>query len=134
LIALTTGLLIASLRHAGFSSAQKVLAALEAAPAADACDAARFVTAESPSLEKAAADHCCGVIAEEWNKCGVRMERIAQKHRGIFCASLMRRTKLTLQANYWFWAIIDTVLLHWNPRPDAFSRNRRQAYGPGTST
>ena len=25
----------------------------------------RFVTAESPSLEKAAADRCCGVIAEE---------------------------------------------------------------------
>src|SRR6266404_1393578 len=42
----------------------------------------RFVTAESPSLEKAAADRCCGVIAEEWNKCGASMERIAQKHRG----------------------------------------------------
>jgi len=41
-----------------------------------------FVTAESPSLEKAAADRCCGVIAEEWNKCGASMERIAQKHRG----------------------------------------------------
>src|SRR6202171_2316329 len=42
----------------------------------------RFVTAESPSLEKAAADRCCGVIAEEWNRHGVRVERIAQKHRG----------------------------------------------------
>ena len=42
----------------------------------------RFVTAESPSLEKAAADRCCGVIAEEWNKCDARVERIAQKHRG----------------------------------------------------
>ena len=26
----------------------------------------RFVIAESPSLEKAAADRCCGLIAEEW--------------------------------------------------------------------
>src|SRR6266850_1450972 len=42
----------------------------------------RFVTAESPSLEKAAADRCCSVIAEEWNRHGARVERIAQKHRG----------------------------------------------------
>src|SRR5258708_13011835 len=42
----------------------------------------RFVTVESPSLEKAAADRCCDVIAEEWNKHGARVERIAQKHRG----------------------------------------------------
>src|SRR5260370_25970622 len=38
-----------------------------------------FVTAESPSLEKAAADRCCGVIAAEWNKHGARVERNAQK-------------------------------------------------------
>src|SRR6266852_1087958 len=42
----------------------------------------RFVNAESPSLEKAAADRCCGVIAEEWNKHGARAERIPQKRRG----------------------------------------------------
>src|SRR6266849_10645594 len=42
----------------------------------------RFVNAESPSLEKTAADRCCGVIAEEWNKHGARVERISQKHRG----------------------------------------------------
>src|SRR5467141_1846680 len=42
----------------------------------------QFVTVESPSLEKAAADRCCGIIAAEWNKHGVRVERIAQKHRG----------------------------------------------------
>ena len=42
----------------------------------------RFVEAESPSLEKAAADRCCGLIAEEWSKIGVRVEHIAQKLRG----------------------------------------------------
>jgi len=42
----------------------------------------RFVTAESPSLEKGAADRCCGVIAAEWNGQGLRVERIKQKHRG----------------------------------------------------
>src|SRR3984893_7654940 len=42
----------------------------------------RFVVAESPSLEKAAADRCCEVIAAEWRKRGLRVERSAQKHRG----------------------------------------------------
>src|SRR6266566_3134655 len=42
----------------------------------------RFVIAESPSLEKAAADCCCGLIAEEWRKRGARVERITQTHRG----------------------------------------------------
>src|SRR6267143_6581338 len=42
----------------------------------------QFVEAESPSLEKAAADRCCGLIAEAWRKYDVRGERLAQKHRG----------------------------------------------------
>ena len=41
-----------------------------------------FVTVESPSLEKAAADRCCDTIAKEWRKRNVRVERISQKHRG----------------------------------------------------
>src|SRR5260370_39421370 len=51
----------------------------------------RYVPAESRSLEKAAADRCCGVIAAEWNKRGARVERIAQKHR----ADLLRITYAT---------------------------------------
>ncbi len=35
-----------------------------------------FVIAESPSLEKSAADRCCGIVAAEWRKRGVRVERI----------------------------------------------------------
>jgi glutamate carboxypeptidase len=42
----------------------------------------RFVLAESPSTDKAAADRCCTVIASEWRKRGVRVERLAHKHRG----------------------------------------------------
>jgi glutamate carboxypeptidase len=42
----------------------------------------QFVRAESPSLEKAAADRCCSLIAKEWRKQPVRIERIAQKYRG----------------------------------------------------
>jgi glutamate carboxypeptidase len=42
----------------------------------------RLVTAESPSLEKLPTDLCCNLLAGEWQKCGARVERIAQKHRG----------------------------------------------------
>src|ERR1700730_12908421 len=41
-----------------------------------------FVLAESPSLEKSPADHCCAIVAEEWRKHGARVARLAQKHRG----------------------------------------------------
>jgi glutamate carboxypeptidase len=42
----------------------------------------RLVLAESPSLEKAPADRCCGILAAEWRKRGASVERIAQKLRG----------------------------------------------------
>lgn len=42
----------------------------------------RFVTSESPSLEKSAADRCCSVVAKEWQKRSARVERIPQEHRG----------------------------------------------------
>ena len=41
-----------------------------------------FVSAESPSTEKAAADACAAVIAAEWEKRGVRVQALEQKHRG----------------------------------------------------
>src|SRR5437879_13559164 len=42
----------------------------------------RFVTTESPSLEKTAADRCCSVIAKERRRGDAQVERIPQKHRG----------------------------------------------------
>lgn len=42
----------------------------------------RFVVAESPSLEKSAADRCCEVIAADWRKAGLPVERIARKQHG----------------------------------------------------
>jgi hypothetical protein len=41
-----------------------------------------LVECESPSLEKFPADRCCTVLADKWRKRGVRVERLAQKHRG----------------------------------------------------
>src|SRR5260370_8078403 len=42
----------------------------------------RLVLAESPSLEKTAADRCCRLLENEWRKRGARVERLAQKFRG----------------------------------------------------
>src|SRR5690348_8823809 len=54
----------------------------------------RFVTLESPSLEKEAADLCCTVVAKEWRKSGARVERIPQKH----CGDHLRVTFVTDQS------------------------------------
>jgi glutamate carboxypeptidase len=92
----------------------------------------RFVTAESPSLEKAAADRCCGVIAAEWSKRSVRVERIKQKRRG----DLLRIThapgnsrasgQLLVLGHY------DTVYSTGALTRMPFRVKGGKAYGPGT--
>src|SRR6266851_3443457 len=92
----------------------------------------RFVIAESPSLEKTAADRCCGVIAGEWSKHGARVERIAQKHRG----DLLRIThalgdsrpssQLLVLGHY------DTVYSTGTLARMPFRVEHGKAYGPGT--
>ncbi len=79
----------------------------------------QFVTAESPSLEKAAADRCCGIIAAEWNKHSARVERIAQKHRGLHAeqTSAFESASGSGPLRY--------GLLDWNARQNAFPRERR---------
>jgi glutamate carboxypeptidase len=92
----------------------------------------RFVTAESPSLNKTAVDRCCGVIAEAWNRHGARVERIAQKHRGdllrITHAPGKSRTlgQLLVLGHY------DTVYSTGTLAKMPFRRKGRKAYGPGT--
>jgi glutamate carboxypeptidase len=91
----------------------------------------RFVTAESPSLNKIALDHCCGVIAEEWNRHGARVERIAQKHRGdllrITHAPGNSRTlgQLLVLGHY------DTVYSTGTVAKMPFRRKGGKVYGPG---
>ena len=41
-----------------------------------------FVSAESPSTEKAAADRCARLIARTWKQRGLLVELLEQKHRG----------------------------------------------------
>jgi len=95
----------------------------------------KFVVTESPSLEKAAVDRCCGVVAKEWRLLsGARVERIAQKHRGdhlrITWAPAPAKTRpkgqLLVLGHY------DTVYASGTLRNMPFRISGGKAYGPGT--
>jgi glutamate carboxypeptidase len=92
-----------------------------------------FVVAESPSLEKSAADRCCGIIADEWRKHGTRVQRIAQKHRGdhlriTWQPHSSRRSggQLLVLGHY------DTVYATGTLAKMPFRVSAGKAYGPGT--
>src|SRR6266568_1221265 len=91
----------------------------------------RFVTSESPSLEKAAADRCCTVVAKEWRKHGVRVERIPQKHRGdhlrmTFAHNQFRPTGQLLVLGHY-----DTVYSSGTLKGMPFRISGGKAHGPG---
>ncbi len=92
----------------------------------------RFVTAESPSLEKAAADRCCGVIATEWNKHCVRVERIAQKHRGDLLRITHAPGKSRASGQLLVLGHYDTVYSTGTLARMPFRVKGGKAYGPGT--
>ncbi len=92
----------------------------------------RFVTAESPSLEKAAADRCCGVLAAEWNKRGARVERIAQKHRGDLLRITYAPNKSHPQGQLLVLGHYDTVYSTGTLAKMPFRVKKGKAYGPGT--
>jgi glutamate carboxypeptidase len=92
----------------------------------------RFVTAESPSLEKAAADRCCGVIAEEWNMHGARVERIAQKHRGDLLRVTHAPGKSRPSGQLLILGHYDTVYSTGTLAKMPFRLEGGKAYGPGT--
>jgi glutamate carboxypeptidase len=94
-----------------------------------------YVVTESPSLEKAAVDSCCAVIAKPWRKLsGARIERIAQKHRGDHLritwtpasGSKQPTGQLLVLGHY------DTVYASGTLRKMPFRISGGKAYGPGT--
>ncbi len=91
-----------------------------------------FVGVESPSLEKAAANSCARIIAAEWRKRGVRVESLAQKHRGdhlrITWWPREERTagQLLVLGHY------DTVYASGTLAKMPFRIASGKAYGPGT--
>lgn len=92
----------------------------------------RFVTAESPSLDKSAADRCCGVIAKEWSKHGTRIERIEQKHRGDLLRITYAPGKSRPSSQLLVLGHYDTVYATGTLAKMPFRVKGGKAYGPGT--
>lgn len=91
----------------------------------------RFVTSESPSLEKTATDRCCTVVAEEWRKNGAHVERIPQKRRGdhlriTFASDHSRPSGQLLVLGHY-----DTVYSTGTLKEMPFRISGGKAYGPG---
>ena len=92
----------------------------------------RFVETESPSLEKEAADRCCTAVAEEWGKLGVRVERIAQKHRGDHLRLSWWLGKGHPEGQLFVLGHYDTVYASGTLGKMPFRVKAGKAYGPGT--
>lgn len=92
----------------------------------------RFVTAESPSLEKAPADRCCDLVAAEWKKKGARVERLAQKHRGDHLRITWSPRASRLHGQLFVLGHYDTVYATGTLGKMPFRVSGGKAYGPGT--
>jgi glutamate carboxypeptidase len=90
-----------------------------------------FVEAESPSLEKSAANACCGIVAEEWRKRGVRIERLAQKERGDHLRITYWPNKTRSSSQLLVLGHYDTVYSTGTLRQMPFRVSAGKAYGPG---
>jgi glutamate carboxypeptidase len=90
-----------------------------------------FVETESPSLEKDAAVRCSGIIAEEWRKHGVRVERIAQKQRGDHLRITYWPNKTRAAGQLLVLGHYDTVYSRGTLRQMPFRVAASKAYGPG---
>jgi len=92
----------------------------------------RFLVAESPSLEKAAADRCCGIIAKEWKGQGTRVERIAQKHRGDILRITHAPDKSRASGQLLVLGHYDTVYSSGTLQKMPYRVSAGKAYGPGS--
>jgi glutamate carboxypeptidase len=92
----------------------------------------KYVLAESPGVEKAAADHCCGIIAAHWRKRGLRVERITQKHRGDQLRITWRAGKSRSVGQILVLGHYDTVYATGTLKSMPFRVAGGKAYGPGT--
>ncbi|MEQ1473365.1 MAG: M20 family metallopeptidase [Candidatus Acidiferrum sp.] len=114
------------------SLAQRILAQLKPALPEMVATLRRFTVAESPSLEKEAADHCCEIIAAEWKKCGAKVERLAQKERGDhlrivsgLSSPVKAKSQVLILGHY------DTVYASGTLKDMPFRVAGGKAYGPG---
>jgi glutamate carboxypeptidase len=91
-----------------------------------------FVEAESPSLEKFPADHCCGLIAAEWSKHGAGVERLPQTHRGDHLRITWWQHNSKPAGQLLVLGHYDTVYSTGTLRKMPFRVAAGKAFGPGT--
>jgi glutamate carboxypeptidase len=91
----------------------------------------RLVLAESPSLEKVAADRCCTLLAAEWRKRGARVERIEQSHRGDHLRVTWWPNKTRPAGQLLVLGHYDTVYSSGTIREMPFRVAGGRAHGPG---
>jgi glutamate carboxypeptidase len=91
-----------------------------------------FVLAESPSLEKAPADRCCAIIAAEWRKRGVRVERLPQKHRGDHLRITWQHQNSRVPGQLLVLGHYDTVYATGTLAKMPFRVSAGKVHGPGT--
>jgi glutamate carboxypeptidase len=91
-----------------------------------------FVTCESPSIDKPAADRCCGIIAEVWGKEAVKVQRVRQKFRGDHLLISFEPEASRPKGQLFVVGHYDTVYSAGTLRKMPFRMAAGRAYGPGT--
>jgi glutamate carboxypeptidase len=110
---------------------QKILRALQPALPDMLATLRRFVLAESPSLEKSHADRCATIIATEFRKRSLQVQRIPQKHR-VDHLRISTPTKSTRQnGQLLILGHYDTVYASSTLKKMPFRIGAGKAYGPG---
>lgn len=92
----------------------------------------RFVEAESPSMEKAAADRCARLIASAWRKAGARTALIAQQHRGAHIRAVIDPAFPRSSGQLLVLGHYDTVYATGTLTQMPFRVKGGKAFGPGT--
>src|SRR6202163_4902333 len=92
----------------------------------------RLVIAESPSLEKTYADRCCGIIATEWRKHGLRVLRIPQTNRGDHLRIVSPSNSSRPNGQLLVLGHYDTVYASGTLKKMPFRLTAGKAHGPGT--
>jgi glutamate carboxypeptidase len=92
----------------------------------------RFVAAESPSLEKAYADRCCGIIAAEWRKHGLQVRRVPRENRGDHLHIVSKSNSSRPTGQLLVLGHYDTVYASGTLKKMPFRLTAGKAYGPGT--
>src|SRR6266403_5769114 len=91
----------------------------------------RLVLAESPSIEKTAADRCCRLLENEWRKRGARVQRLTQKFRGDHLRIAWWPHKSRPAGQLLILGHYDTVYSTGTLAKTPFRISAGKAYGPG---